>query len=179
LSQRRSGYERKTIYETPEWVTSALLAHGFRKPSVVWEPACGNGKMVRILELLDAEVIGTDLSTGQDFFTTEPPADLDAIITNPPFELAQEFIERALDLTREARGFVAMLLRTDFDHAKTRQHIFKDHPAFAGKLVLTKRIRWFEDTIGSPSVNHAWFYWDWRHGGKPVISYGPIYGEAA
>jgi hypothetical protein len=80
--------------------------------------------------------------------------DGDAIITNPPYELAAEFIERALSLTA-SDGLVAMLLRTDFDHAKSRQHLFQ-HPAFRKKLVLTKRIKWFEDSEGQPSFNHAW-----------------------
>jgi len=44
---------------------------------------------------------------------------------------------------------VAMLLRTDFDHAKTRWHLFSDCPAFACKIVLTKRIRWIENSTGS------------------------------
>jgi hypothetical protein len=70
-------------------------------------------------------------------------------------------------------GFCAMLLRTDFDHAKSRQHIFSKHPAFAKKLVLTKRIKWFGDSKGSPSFNHAWFIWDWQHKGPPTLAYGP------
>jgi hypothetical protein len=71
------------------------------------------------------------------------------------------------------QGIVAMLLRTDFDHAKTRQHLFAKHAAFAKKVVLTKRIRWFEDSKGAPSFNHAWFIWDWRHSGPPTLAYGP------
>jgi hypothetical protein len=35
---------------------------------------------------------------------------------------------------------VAMLLRTDFDHAATRAHLFASRPMFAKKVVLTKRI---------------------------------------
>jgi methylase of polypeptide subunit release factors len=175
VSQRDSGYERKErdLYETPEWVTAALLDEGFRKPALVWEPACGSGKMLRMLELIDAEVIGTDIhETGMDFLTfLETKAD--AIITNPPYELAAEFIEHALNLTKQSEGQVMMLLRTDFDHAKTRANLFAECPAFAKKIVLTKRIRWFEDSKGSPSFNHAWFIWDWKHGGPPTLAYGP------
>ena len=62
-----------------------------------------------------------------------------AIITNPPYALAQNFIEHALELMKPD-GIVAMLLRTDFDHAKTRQHLFGGCDQFAKKVVLTKRI---------------------------------------
>ena len=82
-----------------------------------------------------------------------------------------QFIERGLSLTA-SDGLVAMLLRTDFDHAKSRQHLFQ-HPAFSKKLVLTKRIKWFEDSKGQPSFNHAWFVWDYRHKGPPTLAYGP------
>ena len=46
MSQRDSGYERKErdLYETPEWVTEALLPHLPTIGEVVWEPACGGGQ---------------------------------------------------------------------------------------------------------------------------------------
>jgi len=70
-----------------------------------------------------------------------------------------------------ADGLIAMLLRTDFDRAKTRRHLFGDCVTFAKKLVLTKRIRWFEGSSGSPSFNHAWYLWDARHCGPPTLAY--------
>jgi hypothetical protein len=175
MSQRDSGFERKErdLYETPEWVTMALLDAGMRPPSVVWEPASGSGKMVRALGILDAEIVGSDIHEGQDFFSTEPPCGCDAIITNPPYGQAADFIQRSIALMQPSFGQVAMLLRTDFDHARTRGNLFAGHTAFSRKLVLTKRIRWFEDSTGSPSFNHAWFIWDWKHQGAPTLAYGP------
>jgi hypothetical protein len=103
-----------------------------------------------------------------------PPFGCDCILTNPPYDIAPEFIRRALALMEPSRGQVMMLLRTDFDHAKTRRNLFADCPAFAKKLVLTKRIRWFQDErTASPSFNHAWFLWDWKHVGPPTLAYGP------
>jgi hypothetical protein len=64
-----------------------------------------------------------------------------------------------------------MLLRTDFDHAVSRAHLFADCAMFAKKLVLTKRIRWFEDSKGSPSFNHCWTMWDRQHRAPPTIAY--------
>jgi len=37
--------------------------------------------------------------------------------------------------------------------------------------VLTKRIRWFEDSIGSLSFNHCWMIWDRQHRGPPTLAY--------
>jgi hypothetical protein len=177
MSQRDSGYERKErdLYETPEWVTFALFPHIIaRGTNIVWEPACGNGKMVQALKACAhiRHVIATDIESDDDFLSFGCMAAAGSIITNPPYEQAQEFIEHALRLT-EPGAFVCMLLRTDFDHAKSRQHLFGDCPQFAKKIVLTKRIRWFEDSKGSPSFNHAWFIWDWLHQGAPTLAYGP------
>lgn len=180
MSQRDSGYERKErdLYETPEWVTEALLPHLPDRISDIWEPACGSGKMSRVLGRCPRGVIATDIFDAQsiavDFLTAPEPVagPHDAIITNPPYKLATEFIDQALRF-QKPDGFVAMLLRTDFDHAKTRGRLFAGHQAFAKKIVLTKRIQWFEDSTGSPSFNHAWFIWDWTHQGAPTLAYGP------
>ncbi len=180
MSQRDSGYARKErdLYETPEWVTLALLPH-LRQLGGIWEPACGSGQMVRALERNYSYVLGSDLDRGDDFLMLPLPEDsqVDAIITNPPYELAEKFCDHALRLMERARGMVAMMLRTDFDHAKSRAHLFRDCPAFAKKLVLMKRIVWFVEADGkpkaSPSFNHAWYIWDWRHEGSPSIAYGP------
>jgi hypothetical protein len=170
MSQRDSGYARVAFdqYETPEWVTRALLPY-IPKDALIWEPACGSGKMARVL---NADY-RSDIQTGTDFLACayQDFACVDAIITNPPYTLATEFITHALEVMRDNKGFVAMLLRTDFDHAKSRKRLFADCPAFCEKLILTKRIQWFEDSKSSPSFNHAWFIWDWRNKKAPTISY--------
>lgn len=175
MSQRDSGYERqeRDLYETPEWVTLALAPHLPGDGWAIWEPACGSGKMVRALESCGRgyTVTGTDIEDGSDFMLTPMPGHTHAIVTNPPYLLAEDFIDRAMTLAR-AR-FFAMLLRTDYDHAKTRRPFFADCSIFAKKICLTRRIKWFEDSTGSPSFNHAWFIWDREHQGAPTLAYGP------
>jgi hypothetical protein len=171
MSQRESGYERRErdAYRTPAWVTLALVPH-LRELGLVWEPACGDGAMVDALTKVGLEVTFSDIDHGYDFLEMGKMIGCDAIITNPPYALAEDFIEHALEMM-EPHGLVAMLLRTDYDHAKTRAHLFRDCPVFAKKVVLTRRIVWFEDGKSSPSFNHAWFIWDWRHSGPPTIAY--------
>jgi len=174
VSQRDSGYERRErdLYETPEWATEVLLPH-LPNFGAIWEPAAASGKMARVLAKRADTVISTDIDRGDDFLAATVGAKyVDAIITNPPYEFATEFIAHALCLMAP-RGLVAMLLRTDFDHAKSRTNLFAGCPAFAKKIVLTKRIRWFEDSAGSPSFNHAWFIWDYQHLGAPTLAYAP------
>lgn len=174
MSQRDSGYERKErdLYETPGWVTEALLPHIPERVKEIWEPACGSGKMMNVLIKKVDHVYGSDIKEGDDFLTNNSATGFDAIITNPPYALADRFIDHALTLM-DPDGFVAMLLRCDFDSAKGRRRFFADNGGFAKKLVLTTRIKWFEGTGGSPSFNHAWYLWDGQHKGPPTIAYAP------
>lgn len=179
MSQRNSGYvrEARDLYQTPAWVTHELL-RVFPIPDVVWEPACGYGKIVKELP---CRVFSSDIQPGIqhgkeiNFLSTLcVPFRVHgsiAIITNPPFDQAYEFCKHAIKLMEPHKGSVAMLLRCDFDHAKTRTDIFRDCPAFSKKLTLLRRIIWFERKGAAPSYNHAWFIWDWNHNGPPQIVY--------
>jgi len=168
-----SGYARLAddAYRTPAWVTEALLGAVDLRGSV-WEPAAGEGDMVEVLERGGRFVFATDIRasnfrTSVDFLAPNShwaiSARPDSIVTNPPYALADAFIRRALDLTETVRGMVAMLLPHEFDCAASRADLFARHPAFACKLILTRRIRWvgFDDRA-SPRNNHAWLIWDWR-----------------
>lgn len=177
MSQRDSGYARikNDNYSTPTWVTEAVIPH-LAPRLTIWEPAAGSGQMVRVLRKY-YNVIPTDITrrSSVDFLTTTttPFPATNCVLTNPPYSHAREFIEHALGLMAPVNGIVCMLLRTDYDHAQSRAHLFADHHAFAKKLVLTKRIQWFEHSTASPSFNHAFYIWDHKHNGPPVIAYGP------
>ena len=163
MSQRASGFARRPNedYATPAWVAAAIAAY-LRRAHVtdVWEPAAGEGALAAALIAQGFRTV----ATGRDFLqaAAPPDPDIDAIVTNPPYGedrrglLACSFIRHALAL--DVR-IVAMLLRVDFDSGKTRRDIFADCPAFAGKIVLLDRIKWFPGESG-PSDNHAWFVWD-------------------
>jgi hypothetical protein len=173
MSQRISGYKRQKLdrYQTPPWVTEALIPHLRLKPgSWINEPAAGTGQMVKALQMADFRVIASDIVKGRDFLKTAS-SQCAAVITNPPYGLADEFIQHALELMKPNSGLVAMLLRTDFDHAKQRASLFRLNPKFCKKVILTRRIRWFAKSTGSPSFNHAWFIWDWKHKGPPTLVY--------
>ena len=195
MAQRKSGYERfdGDRYETPPWAVEALLdTWAIRDP--VWEPAAGNGHMARVLgdrlTVYQSDLhISGPYCRQLDFLAPEaaeylPAGVYQSIVTNPPFgsggRTAKQFIEVALQRTKDTCGMVAVLLRADFDQGVTRAGLFGDHKAFAGEIVLLKRIRWISPTTGKtivsesgagPSENHRWFIWDWKHQGAPIKRY--------
>ena len=185
MPQRFSEYPRKERddYRTPPWVTETVIPHlKALNVTSIWEPAAGEGGMAVALARAGFTVTATDLSGGVNFLDDKawPQAvsRCDAIVTNPPYglqgKLAERFIERALDLTGPSQRAVAMLLKVDFDSGLTRRRFFADCPAWMTKLVLLKRIEWFKSLNGdTPSDNHAWYIWSWRHDGPPRLAYGP------
>ncbi len=189
-----STYERveRDRYETPEWVTEALLPHLGRGRMTIWEPCCGSGKMSRVLASChrvissDIELPANAVDTGRgwalpgagevfqrDFLADGPIPTCDAVVTNSPYgRSAPRFVRRALELMKPRAGLVAMLLPMNWDTAGGRRDLFADHAAFMRKIVLTRRIIWFEKGGGeAPKENHAWYIWDWAYRGAPTIAY--------
>lgn len=184
MAQRFSGRVRKERddYPTPSWVTETVIPHlKAMGANRVWELAAGEGGMATALTNAGLHVVSTDLENGIDFLNDKTwPRNIvrrvDDVVTNPPYgkqgKIAEEFIARALELTRPRNGLVAMLLKPDFDSGSTRRRFFADCPAWGCKLVLLKRIVWFKSLNGmEPSENHVWYIWSWRHTGPPTIYY--------
>lgn len=97
----------------------------------------------------------------------------DAIITNPPYDdkasgvTAEKAVRHALRLMEPEKGFVAMLLRHEWDTARGRADLF-DHPAFMSKITLRFRPRWIEGSTGAPRHSYAWYCWDFvKSAGAP------------
>jgi len=190
MTQSNSAYARLSHdkYYTPSWCTETLLdVETF--DGGVWDPAAGAGHILDACVTMGIKgpLHGTDIAPDSpsikeaDFLKVPFANSWPNIVTNPPYgaggRLAVKFIEQALRLTQSHGGKVAMLLRVDFDSANGRRHIFADHPAFAAKYTLTRRIRWANlvQSDAGPTENHAWLVWDWRkRGGDPVLKYLPI-----
>lgn len=90
----------------------------------------------------------------------------DCIISNPPYgKEAVKSVEKALELMQAEQGYVAMLMRHEWDAAKGRAHLI-DHPAYIAKITLRFRPVWIEKKEGeeskSPRFSYAWYVWDWR-----------------
>ncbi len=195
-SHGEAGYARaaRDFYPTEPWVTRALLAEvDFTRPdgipadTVIWEPACGDGRMCRVIDEARYYFVASDIhdygyrGTVLGDFLRDPaaailPADalgqgVHAVITNPPFDLAREFIARALRVAEPKRGKVAILQRHEFDAPKGNRPLFAW--PFAAKLILPRRPRWSDSDPksqrASPRFPYAWYLWDWRHEGEPVI----------
>lgn len=148
---------KNDFYPTPPECTIALLEF-LRKHNLirygdnVWEPACGNGAMVNVLQKKGYDAFGTDVTEGYDYLKTDFSKECDWIITNPPFSLAKEFIERSLLLKKP----FALLLKSQYWHSARRYELFeKNAPNFV--LPLT----WRPDFTGKGNslLDMMWCVW--------------------
>ena len=196
MGKHRDGYPRmaRDFYPTPRWPVEALLEYVDVAGERVWEPACGQGHIADVLTTAGATVIATDIVNGYakqdrklDFLETPPRYTISKIITNPPGGprnlLAVRFAELGLERLCDG-GTLCLLLPNDFHAAKTRRHLFADCEYFYGKVVLTRRIAWFQPESGkraAPKENYSWFIWrkpNWRSG-EPILRYAPTDGAVA
>jgi hypothetical protein len=97
------------------------------------------------------------------------PEGTQAIVTNPPFKLAEEFVAHALDLCPR----VVMLLRLAFLESDRRTGILEDHGlarihVFRKRLPMTFRDGW-EGRKANSGMAFAWFLWDRSHAGPTMI----------
>lgn len=159
MSAQNRGARRKPndFYPTPDWCVDELLVElkpGCLEGKTFLEPCRGNSVIYDKVKVLKPRIrIWRELTKGRDYLTTPTNYPDCAIITNPPFSLAQEFLDKSL---REAQ-FVAYLLRINFLGGQCRHdwwqglephhlYVLSRRPDFSGE--------------GGDATEYAWFVWD-------------------
>lgn len=134
----------------------------------VWECACGEGNLSKVLKAKGYNVYSTDLidrgyqDQQLDFLQSDLKFNGD-IITNPPFKYTTEFILKALDSV-EAGQKVAMFLKLNYLSGKRRfKEIYSKYPpakvyVFTGRIACSKN-NTAEGFKGS-CMDFAWFIWE-------------------
>ena len=173
-NSRAALKERKDdLYETPPEAVHALVKVE-KLPRKIWEPACGPGKIAKTLRQYGHTLFSTDLvdygygSPGVDFLM-ETTAPCECIVTNPPFKLAEQFVEHALYLCPR----VIMLLRLAFLESERRTPILDSGQlarvhVFRKRLPMMHRDGW-EGKKGNSAMAFAWFVWDKNHTGATEL----------
>lgn len=166
-------------YPTPPEATRALLSvESFDGP--IWEPACGKGAIAQVLADHGHTVVSTDLyaygfgQSGIDFLR-ERKARAKHIVTNPPYGsgLADAFVRKALDLTQESGGKVAMLLNLASLCHPMRTPLWRNRPP-ARLYVIDGIVCWPAERYGpAPQYftrhRYVWSVWQHGHEGPPTL----------
>ena len=175
LSTKLNGRrEVNDFYPTPEKATRALLSvEQFSIP--IWEPACGDGAMSKVLDSAGHTVRSTDLiyrgygESARDFLLESESWPHD-IITNPPFKLADEFARHALQLGCRKLALFARLCWLEGD--RRHRTLWSVNPpsrvwVFSKRLTLWRGDDENAQTSGG-AIAFAWYVWERGHSGPTI-----------
>lgn len=168
------------FYETPPWMTRALLAHVPEIGGTVMECCAGDMSIANILRNeAGLVVITNDIDTAKDtafHYSADEPrlldaGDVDWVITNPPYAmpLCTNIVANAI---RYARVGVAMMLRISFEepteHKNPRGPFLEANPLMR-KLVMPRHS--FTGNGSTDSATTAWMIWSKVPlSGRPMLS---------
>lgn len=174
------------FYATDPVAIDLLLGYkGVQLSEWVWEPSCGSGCLSERLREHGHEVISTDLvyrgygDGGVNFFDQRemPDPRCRAIVTNPPYKYATEYVLHALDLLPSG-GVLCLFLKTTFAEGKERyQRIFgMQPPRFVlqcSERVLCARNAEFDYMLehGGSAVSYAWWVWQKGYQGPTTLDW--------
>ena len=147
----------------------------------IWEPACGMGHLSKVLENHRHEVMSTDLiyrGYGEGGINFLDDVQFDAkdfwegdILTNPPFKLAEKFIEKGISRLFEGR-YLFLFLKIQFLEGQNRKKLFEKYPP---KYVYCYSARQkcardgeFEKYTATTQF-YAWYVWEKGFTGETII----------
>lgn len=168
-NKRRS---KSDFYQTPYSITRRLLEVEKFEGRIL-EPACGAGAITAVLKEAGYDNVTAydkeELFGGKDFL--DETCKFDAIITNPPFSLAKEFILKACEVAPR----FAFLLPLNYLQGQARyneiwsaREILEKIYIFTRYPLLSAQIR-PDGKYETGMMVYAWYIFDTRHKGAPAI----------
>ena len=166
-------------YRTPPECTRALLqVESF--PSPISEPACGDGAISRVLIDAGHTVISTDLvdrgyGEGGVDFLAEQTLRAGDLVTNPPYELADDFALHALALGVRK---MALLCRLAWLEGQDRyDRLFSQRKLARVWVFSPRQTLWRGDDEAAEDdggmTAYAWFVFEREHSGAAKLGWLP------
>lgn len=180
------GREADDFYATdPKAVEMLIKAaphifHTARKNGTpIWEPACGTGNLAQPLTKNGFVVYASDLKDrgfGEvhvDFLNTKIDNCPPIILTNPPYSLATEFIEQALEILPNGGVYIALMNISYLAGQKRYDRVYSKG-TLREVYIFSKRVECWrnndKETYGGKSmVDFAWYVFQKGYNGQPIL----------
>lgn len=165
--------EENDFYATdPKAVELLLELETFNQN--ILEGSCGQGHISEVLKKHGYNVYSSDLidrgyGEVKNFFDYK---EFDGdIITNPPYKMAQQFVEHALSIIPNGNK-IAMFLKITFLEGKSRKKMFLTNPpkyVYVSSSRLSCAKNGDFEQITSSAVAYGWFVWEKGFKGDTII----------
>ena len=181
-----NGRVEDDYYATnPEAVKMLLTKYTFDAHTIL-EPCVGGGHIANAINdfyTTKREITGMDLvdrgypgTIVADFLTYKTDKKYEGIITNPPYSLAKEFVEKGMELL-EDDGQMAMFLKIQFLEGAKRKELFDKYPpkyiyVFRNRMATWKSGLEKDQKTGkrwATTLCHAWGVWEKGSTSEPVV----------
>jgi hypothetical protein len=190
VSATNRGAKRvpQDLYPTPVQPAFKPLLPYIPRDGEIWEPACGDRRLIHAMAEHGLKADGDDIVNGYDFL--EDVTRRFCLLTNPPFSLAFEFMQHAANIAEH----VFLLLRLNFLASLKRKAWFIEHepalfvlssrPSFCRSVECRAKCGWKESipaetltpkecpdcggkvrVTESDACEYGWFYWGNAHQG--------------
>ena len=162
------------FYATPLSVVHNFLDNHTLKDGNILEPTAGNGNIVAAIREREKEskhhITSVEIRKEEynnlckysdkvvigDFLTWQPTDTYKTIISNPPYSIALEIINKCFEIIDKDTEII-MLLRLAFLESKKRYEFWQKHPI--NKLYVLSQRPSFTGK-GTDATAYAWFIWN-------------------
>lgn len=146
----------------------------------IWECACGDGNLAKVLKDRGYNNIATDIKNrgygaigSTDFLHTRTDDQIRIILTNPPYSLATEFIEHALEILPDGGLYIALMNITYLSGQKRFERVYskgtlREVYIFSKRIECWKNNERPKDKCGS-MANYAWYVFQKGYNGQPTL----------
>ena len=181
------------FYATDPIAVQKLLTKYAINGNEILEPCVGNGNIANAINKFyvnKPNITGIDIvdrgypnTIVHDYLTWEIDKKFDCIITNPPYSLAKEFVEKSMPLLNDGydedgypNGQLIMFLKIQFLEGTKRKELFEKYPP---KYIYVFRNRMATWNNGEPldpngkkwatTMCHALFIWEKGSPTEPIV----------
>lgn len=167
------------LYGCSEWL-QFIMNNVLRNSTHIWECACGDGNLAKCLTQNGYSVYATDLKNrgygcmDVDFLKEKQMLhDCFIILTNPPYSLATEFIEHALEILPDGGLYIALMNITYLAGQKRYQRVYSKG-SLREIYVFSKRIECWKNNdrekYGNKAMaDFAWYVFQKGYKGQPTL----------
>ena len=143
----------------------------------IWECACGSGNLSKVLQDRGFEVLSTDLKdrgfgrSGIDFLSINRQHIASVILTNPPYSLATEFAEHAMELLPENGLYVALMNVNALSGIHRYKRLY-NYGILRDIYIYSRRVNCYKNNKQEQAkgmCNYAWFVFQKGYVGQPTL----------